>query len=125
MAQCPGRLVKFRAEGASERHILREGVAQSTHRSPPVSWPRQGNGAQCLEGYLGVDCGSGLRAMPEDLRDLRHGGAVSNHFGCQTVSEQMGSAATRAANAGSGERPPYNMTNSCRTSQTNTGRPHP
>jgi hypothetical protein len=56
--------------------------------------------------------------MPEDLRDLRYGSAVTNHFGCQSVSEQVSSAATGTMNIGSHERPSYDVSNRRRTRQT-------
>jgi hypothetical protein len=62
--------------------------------------------------------------MPEDLRDLGHGSAMSNHIRCQTVPKQVSSAAASATNSGSDERPPHNMTNRRRTCQTDSGAPH-
>jgi hypothetical protein len=51
--------------------------------------------------------------MPDDFRDLRHGGALSNHFGRQTMAKEMRRTPARAANSGSDKGPPHNVAN-CR-----------
>ena len=84
--------------------------------------PWKGHGAQRLEGHLGVNGRCGLRAMPEDLRDFRYGSAMANHFGCQSVSKLVSSAATGTMNIGSRERPPHDVTDGGGTCQSNSRR---